>query len=160
MIPFRWIRALLRLPSSRGYVVRGGSMAPNVKQGDLVLVDRCVERRRKLRRGAVVVARDPSEPDRDVLKRVIGLLGEEVALVDGLLQVDGRSVAEPYLGGLPTALGLGEMRWNIGQDECLLMGDNRVRSTDSRQYGPVKLAMVQGAAWFRCWPPSRFGRLR
>ena len=157
---FRLVRAFVCLLSSRGYLVRGDSMVPNVRPGDLVLVDRSAERRKRLRRGAVVVARDPADSDRDVLKRVVGLPGEEVAIVDGLLQVDGAPLSEPYLGGLPAALGLAEMRWNIGQDECLLMGDNRVRSTDSRQYGPVKLAMVRGSAWFRCWPLSRFGRLR
>ena len=155
-----WLRPIARLLAIRGYLVRGDSMAPNAAQSDLLLVDRSAAGRRALRRGAVVISRDPFEPDREVLKRVVGLPGEEVSIVDGLLRVDGIQVSEPYLHGRPASLGLGESRWRVGDDECFLMGDNRVRSVDSRRHGPVNSALVEGTAWFRCWPPGRFGRLR
>ena len=139
------------------YVVRGDSMRPSFRDGDLLVVDRRVYRRSAPRRGDVAVVRDPREPERHELKRVVGLAGEEVRFKDGLLHVDGAVFDEPYLAGLPSTLGLEARRWSLGPDEYFVMGDDRVRSTDSRKYGPVKAGLIVGKALLRCWPPRRWG---
>ena len=70
-------------------------------------------------------------------------------LEDGLLYVDGAVLDEPYLGGLPPTLGLESRRWRMGSDEYFVMGDNRVRSTDSREYGPVRADLLVGRVLLR-----------
>ncbi len=141
------------------YVVRGDSMRPSFRDGDLLVVNVREYRRSAPRRGDVAVVRDPREPERHELKRVVGLAGEEVRLEDGLLHVDGAVLEEPYLAGLPSTLGLETRRWSLGPDEYFVMGDDRVRSTDSREYGPVRADLLVGRAWLRCWPPRRWGRV-
>ena len=142
------------------YVVRGDSMRPSFRDGDLLVADTRAYRRSAPRRGDVVVVRDPREPERHELKRVVGVGREEVRLEEGLLHVDGVVLDEPYLGGLPSTPGLEPRRWNLGPDEYFVMGDDRVRSTDSREYGPVKADLLVGRALLRCWPPRRWGAIR
>jgi signal peptidase I len=94
------------------------------------------------------------------LKRIVGLAGEELRFEDGQLHVDGDVIDEPYLDGLPPTLGLGAENWRLGAEEYFVMGDNRVRSTDSREYGPVGADLLVGKARLRYWPPLRWGAVR
>ena len=135
-------------------------MEPSFRDGDQLVVSPRTYRRSAPNRGDVVVVRDPREPERDELKRIVGLAGEEVRLEDGLLHVDGAMLDEPYLAGLPSTLGLESRRWRIGPDEYFVMGDNRVRSTDSREYGPVRADLLVGRVLLRYWPPRRWGMAR
>ena len=156
-------RALGRLPgatiaASRPYVVRGESMDPSFRDGDQLLVDRRAGTGPS--RGDVVVLHDPRDHARHELKRIVGLPGEEVRFRDGLLHIDGEPLDEPYLGGLPATLGAETSGWRLGSGEYFVMGDNRVRSTDSRKYGPVAASLIVGRARFRYWPPRRWGSLR
>jgi len=139
------------------YIVRGDSMLPAFYEGDRLVVDRRSYRDSTPARGDVAVVRDPRQSARHGLKRIVGLAGEEVRIEDGLLHVDGVVLDEPYLGGLPATLGLAPGDWHVGTDEYFIMGDNRVRSTDSREYGPVKVDLLIGKARFRYWPPRRWG---
>ena len=135
-------------------------MAPSLRQGDYLLVDRRSSLGGPPSRGAVVVVRDPRDRRQLYLKRVVGLPGEELALAEGVAYVDGEHLSEPYLGGLPASPGLGERSWRLGIDEYLVLGDNRTHSTDSRQFGPLGWHLIVGRAWLRCWPPDRWGTLR
>ena len=81
---------------------------------------------------------------RHMLKRIIGMPGEIIAFTEGILLVNERRLTEPYLRGIPSNLGLDELHFTLGQDEYFVMGDNRMHSTDSRHYGPVKRAQVEG----------------
>ncbi len=131
-------------------------MRPALAHGDVLLVGGVGG---APRRGDVVVARGPAGRAGEYLKRVVGLPGEEVRLRDGLLFVDGKRVREPYLGGLPSSVGLGDAAWTLGASEYFVMGDNRAHSTDSRHFGPVARSDIAARVRLRCWPPSRFGRV-
>ena len=89
-------------------------MRPALAHGDVLLVSG-VEEGEELGRGDVVVVREPAGREGEYLKRVVGLPGEEVRTVDGLLFVDGTHTHEPYLGGLPSSVGLGETAWTAGR---------------------------------------------
>ena len=154
------MRHVLGLLTGRFYVVRGDSMRPGFEPGEYLMISRLAYVRSILERGDVVVVRDPRHISRSFIKRVVGIPGEVVRIMDGVVFVDGREVEEPYLGGLPASLGLGERTWVVGEKEIFLMGDNRSRSTDSRSFGPVGLRLVVGKVWFRWWPPGRLGRIR
>lgn len=134
------------------YVVRGQSMTPTFSEGDRLLVSPIVGRSYSFVRGDVVVVRDRSDGDRRHLKRLIGFPRESIRQSDGVLLLNDRPLDEDYLGGLPAAIGLDDIAWNLGDDEWFLLGDNRAHSTDSRQLGPSKLDDIVGTVLFRYWP--------
>ena len=143
--------------ASGHYVVRGLSMRPAFEPGQRLLVSR--ERGADPARGDAVIVRDPRGSGARYLKRVVGLPGEQVRIEDGLLHVDGERIEEPYLEGLPASVGPGGTAWTLGPDEYLVMGDDRVRSTDSREFGALSRELVLGRVWFRYWPLSAWGRV-
>jgi signal peptidase I len=154
------IKQVAGLLTSQLYVVRGNSMQPSFEPGSLLLVNRMAYAGSVPYRGDVVIVGGTGDIGRRTLKRIVGLPGEEVRILEGLLYVEGDRAVEPYLGGLPAAPGLVDRTWRLHGGEYFVLGDNRVRSTDSRQYGPVGAGQILGKAWFRCWPPGQWGPVR
>jgi signal peptidase I len=142
---------------TRIFTVQGDSMEQSLSDGDVLIVNRLATGRATVRRGDVVVTRVSGQPGRHFVKRVVALPGECLSLQDGLLLIDDNHFPEPYLNGLPAYLGTGNHSWQIGEDEYFLMGDNRVHSTDSRDYGPVAQEALVGRISRRIWPPARWG---
>ena len=138
--------------SSKALVVRGDSMLPSFAGGDVVLVSRRAFKGSGPARRDVVAIRDHAGSGRLYLKRIIGLPGERVALSEGLLYIDGQQTSEPYLGGLPSSLGLSTTNWQLGGDEYMVLGDRRFRSADSRDFGPISSSQIVGKVWLRVWP--------
>jgi signal peptidase I len=153
---FRGLDALL---SSRRYVVRGDSMRPTLESGHHLLVRRMSNADPGPRLGDLVIIRDPRHAGKRHLKRIVGRPGEEVRILDGMLFVDGVHLAEPFLGGLPSDLGVGERVWRLGSGEYFALGDNRLRSTDSREHGPISAGLIVGKVWLRYWPLLKWGRV-
>jgi signal peptidase I len=90
-----------------------------------------------------------------VVKRVVGLPGEQVRLRAGRLEVDGRPVPEPYL---PGGSGAGELDLRLGPAQYLVLGDHRAASTDGRDFGSVGADALVGRVRFAYWPPRRLRR--
>jgi signal peptidase I len=107
--------------------VRSSSMAATLRDGQFVLTRRLWPFSR-IRRGDVVVVASP-ELGRDVVKRVIGLPGETVAIREGSVSVDGRPLAEPYAS---SSVFTGT--YEVPQASYFLLGDNRDASSDSRTW--------------------------
>ncbi|HSR46933.1 MAG TPA: signal peptidase I [Anaerolineales bacterium] len=133
--------------------VEGSSMEPSLHDGELVVVNRLAYRWSDPERGDIVVFRFPLEPDRRFIKRVIGLPGEVVVIVDGQVLVNGARLEEPYIAAAPRYHG----EWTVGQDEVFVLGDNRNNSSDSQTWGPVPFAQVLGKAVLVYWPPPEAG---
>jgi signal peptidase I len=151
--------------------LRGGNGLP----GDRVLVDKVSYHVRDVSRGDVIVFHAPPDfPDptiTDLIKRVIGLPGDEVTFEDGKVKINGDFIAEPYLGPnkptLPAPEGAG--KWDhrcVAEDPCKVppghlwvMGDNRTDSEDSRWVGPIPEDLVVGRAFVLVWPFNRFSGL-
>lgn len=132
--------------------VASDSMEPTLAAGDVVLVDRRDGATAALHRGDLVTFRRPGTGE-ESLKRVVALPGESVAIVDAVLQVDGVPVAEPYVDfsewdGMFTA------RVVVPEGSVYVLGDNRLASVDSRDFGPVPLHDVDGRVAVRLWPPG------
>ena len=134
------------------YVVRGHSMTPTFSEGDRLLVSRFRGRSFSFARGELIVVRDGSDGERWHLKRLIGLPREIVRQSEGVILINDEPLDEDYLGGLPAVIGLEDVVWNLGDNEYFLLGDNRSRSTDSRQRGPFGLDDIEGKVRFRYWP--------
>ena len=149
-----------RLLTSRVYIVRGGSMSPTLEPGHHLLADRRAYAEYAPSRGDIVIVGSHAGTDKPYLKRVVGLPREEVRFLDSMLFIDGAGLPESYLGGLPSTLGTGDRDWKLGGDEYFVLGDNRTRSSDSREFGPVAADLILGKVWFRYWPLGLWGAVK
>jgi signal peptidase I len=124
--------------------VVGNSMHPTLSEGEVVVVRKRWIQSRRLRRGQVVLVERPQEPGRPVLKRVIGLPLESVLAHEGWVFIDGHALHEPYV--LVREMdSWGPVR--LAANEYLVLGDNRLRSTDSRTWGNVDEQEIIGVAF-------------
>ena len=104
-------------------------------------------------RGDVVVFR--INPNADLLiKRVIGLPGDQVEIHNGRVFINGQALDEPYITQ-PTYGDYGPL--DVPPLHVFVLGDNRSFSNDSRAFGPLPLDSVIGRAWFSYWPPDQWG---
>lgn len=151
-----WIIALytvVNLATVR-FVVDGNSMAPTVAHGDYLVISRVHYLLGQPQRGDVAVFHYPKNPQRDYIKRVIGLPGETVELRDQMIYINGERLLEPYLPEPCSQTRCGAGVWQLSKDEYFLMGDNRNLSSDSRAFGPVQQQYLIGAAVLRYYPLS------
>ena len=100
-------------------------------------------------RGALVTFIHPDEPGRVLVKRVVGLPGEDITIVRGEVYVDGVHLDEPYVA-ICDSRTLTPGR--ISSDSVYVLGDNRTNSLDSRYFGPVPRANLLGVVVLRYWP--------
>ena len=159
------------------------SMVPTLEIGQRVLVDRVSFRFSDPDRGDIVVFKPragadtnscgvqhpgdtpcqeptPERSDTNFIKRVVGLPGDRLKVIDGNVFINGRRQDEPFarpdsecgICNLP-----GEI--TIPEDHYFMMGDNRGASADSREWGPVPKKWMIGKAFMTYWPPNRIGFL-
>ena len=108
-------------------------------------------------RGDVVVFDAPTRPQ-DFVKRVVGLPGEKITIISGIVYVDGVGLDEPYLKGPASQLSMSctpltqSSGCVLAEDQYFVLGDNRGSSNDSRDWGPVPLENMVGKVWFVYWP--------
>ncbi len=147
--------------------VWGQSMEPNFHTGERVLVEKVTKHFDDFERGDVVVLHPPDSDSIDYIKRVVGLPGEMIKIMDCevYISVDGKTskLEEPYLGSGTCTNGgtsLREGRFQkIEEDEYFVLGDNRGNSADSRYFGPVNKDRIVGKAILRFWPVNKMGFL-
>ena len=139
----------------QSFFVKGASMEPNFLDGDYLIVDEISYRFDLPERGDVVIFRYPLDPSQFFIKRVIGLPGEKIKVIDDVVFVNGEQLDESkYLQGVVTA---GNVEVVLGNDEYFVLGDNRQASSDSRRWGEVNKKFIIGRAWLRAWPFYRLG---
>ncbi|HSX19400.1 MAG TPA: signal peptidase I [Candidatus Saccharimonadales bacterium] len=127
--------------------VKGDSMFPNFKDGELLLTEKVTYRIYKPQRGDVIVFQAP-HASVDYIKRVIGLPGETVKVQDGTVFIGDQELKEPY----ETQKTQGSETLTLGVDEYFVLGDNRGASSDSRAFGPIKRSSFKGKVWLVYWP--------
>ena len=150
-----------------------GSMIPTLLVGDYIMVNKFayapvvaavpilgrVEKAllpvRDLERGDIVVFKFPEEPEKDYIKRVIGLPGETIEIRARQVFIDGRPLNEPYkIHRNPKGLNFDQDDYpptKIPAGSLFCMGDNRDNSRDSRSWGFVPRDYVKGRAFMIWW---------
>jgi signal peptidase I len=138
--------------------IPSASMVPTLKYGDRVLVNKFIYRFTEPERGDVIVFKSVQGDDQDLIKRVVGVPGDEITVRGGRLFVNGEPQREPYVNKkLPDRSFYAPT--TVPKDHVFMMGDNRANSQDSRVFGPVPKENIEGEAFLRFWPPDRIGLL-
>jgi len=127
------------------------SMQPNLHEGEYVIVDKVSYSFRQPARGEIVVLKNPSPSQPDLIKRVIGLPGETIDITGGQVHINGQSLTEPYV---KQPMGREQAAFTLQADQYFVMGDNRSNSSDSREFGSRPLEDIVGRAWIIYWPPT------
>jgi signal peptidase I len=138
----------------QNFRIEGYSMEPNFHDGQFLLVNKIVYMLHAPERGDVVIFRFPNNPSRDFIKRIIGLPGDRVEVVDGRVMINGEALPETY------PLNEGSYSYGpvvVGPDEYFVLGDNRNNSSDSHSWGMLPAKNIIGKAWVSYWPPQMIG---
>jgi signal peptidase I len=141
--------------------VDGKSMEPNFHNAEYILTDKVSYRMHPPKRGDVVVFHSPQDERVDFIKRIIGVPGDIVMVKGGHIYLNDQKLEEEYVNDPGQVLAGKFMHEGVSVDvppgQYLVMGDNRLHSSDSREWGFVSTAGIVGRAFFRYWPISDFG---
>jgi len=131
--------------------VQGDSMAPTLQGGQLLFVNRLAYQFGEVKHGDVVVFRSPDNSGFVLIKRIIALPGERFFIDRGIVSVNDERIAEPYVAerGLTQ---FGPMTMKAGT--VFVLGDHRLVSNDSRDWGALPVEYIIGRAEFSIWPPE------
>ena len=138
----------------------GDSMKPVLYNGDVVLVNRIIYNARTPKRGDIVVFKPKgNENVHYYTKRIIGLPGESVEIIENRIYIDGEKLEEEYETTDISDVGIADEKIELAEDEYFVLGDNRASSEDSRNadVGNVKREYIYGKAWFVISPWKSFG---
>ena len=141
-------------------IVSGKSMYPTLDDKDYLIINKLAYKNKLPNRGDIVVFNsnlvDVQGNSKNLIKRVIGLPGERVEIVNGFVYINGNKLDEPYLDGVFTD---GEVDMIVPDNHIYVLGDNRPHSGDSRleDIGAVSMDTVMGEANLRLYPFNKVG---
>lgn len=154
----------------QAFKIPSGSMEPTLLIGDQILVNKFIygvkipfiKKKilafKKPRRGDVIVFTYPEDRSKDFIKRVIGVEGDRIEIIDKKIYINGKSFNDPWGNYEDPEIRSGsfDKRDNFGpyvvpRNHVFVMGDNRDRSYDSRFWGPVNIDEIKGKAFLIYW---------
>jgi signal peptidase I len=136
-------------------IIHQTSMTPTIVEGQRIFINKTAYFFNTPCRGDIIVF-DPVQRESEIplIKRVIGLPGENIAVKGGLVYIDGSPLSEPYLKELPRYTLEG---FTIPNNHYFVLGDNRNCSYDSHCGWTVERDAIIGKAWISIWPPDTLG---
>ena len=142
--------------------VSGESMENTLDDGDQLIVDKLTYRFHDPERFDIIVFPFRYKDNTYYIKRIIGLPGETVQIVDGEIYINGEVLEESYGREVMQDAGLAAESLTLGDDEYFVLGDNRNYSSDSRDpsVALIHRKEIIGRAWLRIWPLDSFGILK
>lgn len=160
----------------QAFKIPSGSMKPTLLVGDHILVnkfiygikvpftDKTLVEVYKPKRGDVIVFKYPRDTSKDYIKRVVGLPGDRIEIIDRKLLINGDPVQDPHAyyslsGSMPDSFLRHFGPVVVPPDHLFVMGDNRDESSDSRVWGFVPLSYARGKAFliYWSWDQGHFG---
>ena len=142
--------------------VNGDSMNVTLEDGDNLIVDKLSYRFSEPERYDIIVFPYQYQEKTYYIKRIIGMPGETVQIIDGMVYIDGEMLDESYGKEVMQYSGVASDPIELGNDEYFVLGDNRNNSSDSRDpsVGNIKEDQIIGKAFIRIWPLNKFGILK
>ena len=147
------------------YKIPSGSMRPTLMEGDRIMVSKFLYHFKEPERGDIIVFKFPNDPKRPFIKRLVGLEGEKLEIVDGGILIDDQPVNDGSFISKNDYLNRGTYGRSgaplqVPEGQYFVLGDNSAASADSRVWGFVPERMVIGRAVCIWWPPKRMQLLR
>jgi len=133
----------------------GYSMGTTLPDASYILADRLAYNQNGPQRGDIIIFSFPLDPNQDLIKRVIGLPGETIAVQDGIVTVNGTLLEESYITDQPVYNGT----WVVPKGQFFVLGDNRNDSRDSHQWGFLPRENIIAKAVWIYYPLDRFGKV-
>ena len=143
--------------------VKGASMEPTFYTSDYILTSRVTYKFRRYERGDVVVFKSPKNPDIEYIKRIIGLSGDVIRITNEKVYVNDQLITENYISAPTNLWDVGCIRDNVPytvpENYLFVMGDNRPRSSDSREFCAVDNQSIIGLVFYRYFPKDKVGSI-
>ena len=142
--------------------VDGHSMEPTLSDGDNLIVEKLTYRFRDPERYDIIVFPYQHAENTYYIKRIIGMPGEEVQIIDGFVYINGEKLDEHYGAEIMENAGIAAVPIQLGEDEYFVLGDNRNHSSDSREasVGVLTRDQLIGRAWVRIYPFRKIGVIK
>jgi len=133
-------------------VVQGASMESTLHNKERLIANKIGYRLESPKQGEIIIFRPPLDTKRNYIKRVIGVPGDKIKIVDGRVFVNDKQLEESYVEfksyeNIPTI--------TVPENSYFVLGDNRPNSSDSRYWGFVPRKNVVGKAWVIFWPLNK-----
>lgn len=161
LVVFAAIASSIYLFIAQPHKVSGQSMFPNFHDGDYIITDKLTYRFSDPKRGDVIVFKNPQNEDQDFIKRIMAKPGDKVKVLNGNVYVNGKLIQEPYLKPEvftePKSFLQEGGEKKVEPNQYIVMGDNRMNSSDSRVWGPITKQEIIGKVLFRYWPKESIG---
>jgi signal peptidase I len=146
-------------------IVWGASMEPTFYTGERILVDKISVYEKPYKRGEIVVLIPPNEPDKHYIKRIIGMPGDIIKILDChvFISKDGEKfeLQEAYLSKDVCTQGGSSIKegrsLKLEANQYMVLGDNRTFSLDSRFFGVIEAKEIVGRVIFVFWPLNKMG---
>ena len=148
------LRLLINISTAR-VRMDGFSMGTTLPDGSYILAYKQAYKQNEPQRGDIVVFRYPQNPNQELVKRVIGLPGETIAVKDGTVTINGTPLEELYV----TEPALYSGTWVIPEGQYFVLGDNRNNSSDSHSWGFLPHENIIAKAVWIYFPPPSFGEI-
>lgn len=144
--------------------IKGSSMEPNFHDNEYLLTDKISYRFGEPTRGDVIVFKSPPDFRNELIKRVIGIPGDNVRVAEGKVYLNGTLLPESYI---PSNFNTYSGRFltenslvTVPPNTYFVLGDNRENSQDSRYFGFVPKEKINGRAWVIYWPAKYAGIIK
>ncbi len=158
LVAFALVFGFVRPFILEAFYIPSESMVPTLEIGDRVFVNKFVYRFWEPEKGDIIVFQSVEGGREDLIKRVVAVPGDKVAVRKGVLRVNGEPQEESYVNSqFPDTSSFKSTR--VPEGNVFAMGDNRANSRDSRFFGPVPYENIEGEAFMRFWPLTRIGLL-
>ncbi len=152
VVPALLLALVIHLFLAQATVVYGRSMEPNLSESQRLIIDKISYRLHTPQRNDIVVLNLPTM-DEMLVKRIVGLPGESVAIQNGIVYINGIELEESFQHNLSD---YDTPELVLGPLSYFVLGDNRTNSNDSRVFGSIKREYIVGRVWLRYWPMNQF----